>query len=97
MDRRKLSLKQNRQKVFATVSLALTVLLPLGHSRCRKGPAGSAQQHTLAQCSPDIPPTAPLQDNSHNTLLSGLPKLAASSAEGRAWFPFPLSQHLVEH
>ena len=32
MDRRKPSLKENRKEVFATASLALTILLPLGHS-----------------------------------------------------------------
>ena len=68
--------------------------LPLQEGSCR---LHSAALPALARCSRGIPLAAPLQDNSYNTLLSGLPKLAASSAEGRAWFPFPLSQHLVEH
>ena len=88
MGRRKSSLKENT-KMPGTVSLALTVLLPLGHSRSGVPPA-------LARGSLGIPPTAPLQDNSYNTLLSGFPKLALSSSEGRAWLPLLLSQHLVE-
>lgn len=83
MGRRKSSLKENR-KMPGTVSLALTVLLPLGHPTQehrpppRPGlPGHSTRSSTAGQL--------------YNTLLSGLPKLALSSSEGWAWLPLLLS------